>query len=70
MRKLKRKTWSGTIIKVGDFVRILDEPEDSINSHGRVEEIRDGFAWVTNLNMPFQGTFSYEMFRLNDLKKS
>lgn len=47
--------------KVNDHVRILAEPEDSINGYGRIKMIlkeQEKKYWVVNMNMPYSGTIS------------
>ena len=57
------------VYKVGDIVRILTEPKNSINAYARVDKIVDGGVRVANMNMPFQGTFSYEFFKFEEVRK-
>ena len=54
-----------------DIVRILMYPEDSINAYARVVDIHpDGeIIYVSNLNMPFQGTLTYRAFTLKEVLK-
>ncbi len=45
--------------KENDFVRLLDEPKNSINAMARIAAIyEDGSVWIVNYNMPFCGTIS------------
>jgi hypothetical protein len=52
-----------------DFVRILAEPEGSINAKGRVEKVGQLGVWVSNGNMPFMGTFCWEYFNFAQVEK-
>lgn len=57
-------------IREGDRVRILLESMDSVNSHGRVEEIRpNGLVVVSNTNQPYMGTFSRVLFTRNEVQR-
>lgn len=48
---------------VNDHVRILSEPEDSINAYARVEKVEADGVRVCNGNMPYLGTFSWKFFK-------
>jgi len=58
-----------TMIKPDDHVRILTEPEDGINGYGRVTAVDNGFALISNMNMPYQGTFANKPFGIDQLEK-
>ena len=56
-------------MKVNDFVTILEFPEDHINHRARVTEIVGNGVYVTNMNMPFQGTFCNIFFAWDKIKE-
>ena len=48
-------------LKFGDTVRVLAYPEDHMNAYARVEYVqKDGKVLLANMNMPFQGTISFQ----------
>ena len=51
------------------IVRINQYPEDHINAYARVEKIdyQAHTVRVANMNMPFQGTFSYQPFTFDEV---
>ena len=53
-----------------DTVRILKYPEDHPNAYARVDriDIAKGTVYVTNMNMPYQGTFAGKEFKLSEVK--
>jgi hypothetical protein len=53
-----------------DTVRILKYPKDHINAYARVEstDIVKGTVRVTNMNMPFMGTFVDKEFKLDEVE--
>lgn len=62
---------SKQMLDIGDHVRILIYPEDSPNGYGRiVGRGVDGCYYVTNLNMPYQGTLINEPFHSEELIKN
>lgn len=43
--------------KVGEIVRIVDEPAGSINEFARIDQIfGNGTFWISNINQPFSGS--------------
>lgn len=55
-------------LKLGQTVRILSQPEGSENEFGHVNSLPDrGKVWVSNFNMPFQGTIS-EFYSPEDIE--
>lgn len=44
------------MIQVNDTVRITTFPKGHINEYARVTRVTEGCVFVSNLNMPFQGT--------------
>lgn len=55
-------------MKVNDTVRILSEKKGSINEKARVEKIELYGVRVTNMNMPFSGTFVYKFFTFSEVE--
>jgi hypothetical protein len=57
-------------IKPMDAVRILVYPKTDINAYGRVQQVdyRKGICWISNTNMPWQGTFSWVEFSLDNVE--
>lgn len=56
-------------IQVNDTVRILGEPERSVNARARVLRVEDNGVRVTNINMPFSGTMTYHFFEFHEVEK-
>lgn len=56
-------------LKMNDIVRLLDYPENHINSHARVEKVTPTHAVVSNMNQPFSGTLGWKHIPLNKVKK-
>jgi hypothetical protein len=55
--------------KINDHVRIIKYPENDINGYARINTIfPDGRVWLTNTNMPYQGTIS-EIFTKEEFKE-
>jgi hypothetical protein len=51
-------------MNVNDFVTILTEKENSVNRRARVVDVlKNGDIRVTNMNMPFMGTFCYKLIK-------
>jgi len=58
----------------GDIVKIYpvidDFGEEHMNARGMVVAVRkDGLLEVSNMNMPFQGTFAHVLFTPYELEK-
>lgn len=56
-------------MEVNDFVTIKAEPPDSINRRARVVKVTMKGVVVSNMNMPFQGTFARKFFNFNEVEK-
>lgn len=56
-------------INVNDTVRIKSLPTSDINSVARVMVVGTDGVLVSNMNMPFQGTFCYEAFKFSEVDK-
>ena len=56
-------------MKENDFVTILSENPRSPNREARVDKVCEDGVYVSNLNMPFMGTFSYKFFKNNEVEK-
>tara|TARA_R100000789_G_C2879489_1_gene114009 strand:- start:237 stop:443 length:207 start_codon:yes stop_codon:yes gene_type:complete len=55
--------------KVNDRVRIIKYPKNDINGYARINFIfPDGRVWLTNINMPYQGTIS-EIFTKEEFEE-
>jgi len=52
-----------------DIVRINKFKENHCNAYARVDStnIDEGTVKVTNMNMPFQGTFAGEVFKFHEV---
>jgi len=50
------------IFTPGDHVRILGVPETNPNHEAKVDFVRDGKIFVSNMNMPFAGSLNNEAF--------
>jgi hypothetical protein len=57
-------------IKVQDRVRVLVHPARHINGYARVSEVTEKGVRVTNMNMPFAGTYSFEFFPFDQVRKA
>lgn len=55
-------------MKINDIVRLLPYPEDSINGYGRITYIDENTVIISNMNMPFQGTFANEEFNIEQVE--
>lgn len=53
-----------------DIVRIKKYKKDHPNAYARVDwtNMTAGTVTVTNMNMPFQGTFAGEVFKLDEVE--
>lgn len=54
---------------MNEIVRVIDEPEDGINSHARISKVCMGGYCISNMNMPFQGTYANTFVRSEDLRE-
>lgn len=57
-----------SILKYGDVVEILTEKPDSINRYAIVSVVTENGVLVSNMNMPFSGTFGYVAFAFKDVR--
>jgi hypothetical protein len=57
-------------IKRLDTVRVLAYAEDSVNGYARVDRVDNErkTVMVSNMNMPFQGTFGMETFGFDEVE--
>ena len=58
-------------MQANDFViinKFKDKP-DHVNHAARIErvDLALGKVWVSNMNMPFMGTFAHQEFKLNEV---
>jgi len=56
-------------IRLGDYVTILSEPADSINRRARVEYVCQTGYYLSNMNMPFSGSLSWQFFKKSEVEK-
>lgn len=54
-------------MKINDFVFIKGEKPNSINYEARIVAIEEDGVRVSNLNMPFLGTYAYKFFRFDEI---
>ena len=55
-------------IKVNDFITIKDIPKTDPNCEGRVIEVTNDGVFISNMNMPFMGSFSNEFIPFEKIK--
>lgn len=56
--------------RINDYVRILSEKKGSINDSARVVAVEENGVRVSNLNMPFSGTFANKFFPFDQVEKT
>ena len=60
------------MIIVGDIIKVLAYPDpEHINHKARVEQVNreDGTYYISNMNMPFLGTFAYKLVLAEEIEE-